>query len=912
MALRRKLRHVRQRVVLWSGTALVVGLIGLSVAAPLSYVTIHHTAQPEFCKSCHIMEPYYESWHNSSHSEVSCIECHYEPGAVETFKGKFQALSQVAKYVTRTAGTKPWADVSDTSCTRSGCHSVRMLEGPVQFGRIAFDHRHHLLEARRGRRLRCVSCHSQIVQGEHVSVTESVCFTCHFMPDSHGKRPEHASGCLTCHGPPSEPVMIGERPFDHREYTARGVDCRECHDPVVEGDGLVRRERCHSCHAEIGHIERIGETAFMHETHVTNRKVECFECHDEIRHGLLPLDTQEPAASEGCGTCHRDSHGAARMLYTGTGAIGTEDAPSRMYETRVVCRACHSGRSRGGGGRDVADAHGGSAPDSHAFGSVLAEAGNMDCIHCHGTGFDGMLGRWQESVASQLERLGPLLDELADELPEDREHPARQLFGEARHNVDLVSLDGSRGAHNIDYALDALEAGAERIDRARELLGLAGDVRASEGFPFRSEHGCSTCHAGLSGASLPDGRTFPHERHLADTELDCDACHSVENHGETTVTAADCSSCHHQESEQVDVWDCAACHAPQERMLRGTLADLEPAPGSMSDMECTECHGEPPSIVRPKARLCVLCHEQGYDHLQGQWQSEVARQLDRLEPLLADVSAHDSTSGDGSAGPLCERARESIEAVAGDGSLGVHNTTAAFHALWDAADRIDRARELLDLDGNPPAVDGLPFRSEHGCSVCHFGIEGAAATLPNGRPFPHRAHVQTAGMDCDACHSVEDHGQPSASRENCVDCHHRETEEFEFWNCSGCHADQRAFLLGSVVGFEPHPAAMSEMDCVECHGEPPAMVEPTPRLCVLCHEKGYDRLHVEWQESTEGLAAELEAALAAAGEDVAPVDIERAREALSAVRRDGSRGVHNYDLARAMLEGALAGLRDQR
>ena len=70
---------------------------------------------------------------------------------------------------------------------RSGCHSVQMLEGPLSFKRVKFDHRHHLLESRRGRRLRCVSCHSQIVQGEHVTVTESVCYMCHFMPGTdHG------------------------------------------------------------------------------------------------------------------------------------------------------------------------------------------------------------------------------------------------------------------------------------------------------------------------------------------------------------------------------------------------------------------------------------------------------------------------------------------------------------------------------------------------------------------------------------------------------------------------------------------------------------------------------------------------------------------------------------------------------
>ena len=123
----------------------VLGLLGLSAASVATYGAVHYTAQSEFCSSCHIMDPYYASWENSSHSNVACIECHYEPGAVETLEGKFQALSQVAKYVTRTQGTKPWAEVSDQSCMRSGCHSVRMLEGEVQFGRVKFDHRQHLL-----------------------------------------------------------------------------------------------------------------------------------------------------------------------------------------------------------------------------------------------------------------------------------------------------------------------------------------------------------------------------------------------------------------------------------------------------------------------------------------------------------------------------------------------------------------------------------------------------------------------------------------------------------------------------------------------------------------------------------------------------------------------------------------------
>ena len=44
---------------------------------------------------------------------------------------KFQALSQVVKFVTRTYSSKPYAEVEDSSCLRSGCHSTRLLQGPL-------------------------------------------------------------------------------------------------------------------------------------------------------------------------------------------------------------------------------------------------------------------------------------------------------------------------------------------------------------------------------------------------------------------------------------------------------------------------------------------------------------------------------------------------------------------------------------------------------------------------------------------------------------------------------------------------------------------------------------------------------------------------------------------------------------
>ena len=74
---------------------------------------------PVFCNSCHIMEPYYKSWQQSSHKDVTCIECHFPPGIGGKVRGKMLGLVQLIKYVTASAGPRPSAEIPDASCLRS-------------------------------------------------------------------------------------------------------------------------------------------------------------------------------------------------------------------------------------------------------------------------------------------------------------------------------------------------------------------------------------------------------------------------------------------------------------------------------------------------------------------------------------------------------------------------------------------------------------------------------------------------------------------------------------------------------------------------------------------------------------------------------------------------------------------------
>jgi nitrate/TMAO reductase-like tetraheme cytochrome c subunit len=342
---------------------------------------------PKFCLTCHYMRPYYEAWQASSHNDVLCVECHYEPGLKAQLKGELAGISQVVKYVTRTFSPKPKAEISDAACLRPGCHETRLLSGQVMFKEnIIFDHANHLGEARRGMKLRCTTCHSQIVQGPHIVVTESSCFTCHFFGHEEGKT---VGTCLSCHGPPAATVEHQGVEFDHSTYVTPETDCLSCHTNVTQGSGEVPPERCFSCHVQ--RSERWEDAPFLHEMHVTEHKVECFECHVEITHGVEG-EGLSPLLTLRCLDCHSNQHSVAEQMYSGVGVEGLPNSPSRMFLAKVNCNGCHKEPEQ-------------LKADDAVFETAGAAA--KECVACHGEGYDEMMDMWQEMMRSR-ERLASI------------------------------------------------------------------------------------------------------------------------------------------------------------------------------------------------------------------------------------------------------------------------------------------------------------------------------------------------------------------------------------------------------------------------------------------------------------------------------------------------------------------------
>ena len=91
--------------------------VGLGIVITLG--ALEASSSPQFCGSCHEMKAYVVGWEESAHKNVSCTDCHFEPGLVNYAKGKLGAMKYLVKHFTQDE-FDPQAVVLDTTCLH--CH----------------------------------------------------------------------------------------------------------------------------------------------------------------------------------------------------------------------------------------------------------------------------------------------------------------------------------------------------------------------------------------------------------------------------------------------------------------------------------------------------------------------------------------------------------------------------------------------------------------------------------------------------------------------------------------------------------------------------------------------------------------------------------------------------------------------
>lgn len=626
-------------------SSVIIFLIILFIASA------EYTSHSKFCSTCHYMKPFYRSWQTSKHNKVECATCHYPPGFKSKLNSKILGLLQIGKYWTKLyLKSKPWAEIPDESCLRDGCHEKRLLEGRVKFKKVIFDHKIHLTDLKRGKKLRCTSCHSQIVQGKHITVTESTCFICHFKKSENYPR---ISDCSHCHE--KKFLVSKEARFNHSRVFKNEFSCDKCHTYVVLGDGIVPRANCFKCHWEVDRLNKYDDTDLMHKTHISEHKIECLQCHLAIRHKIV----RKIETLVDCQTCHPNHHQAQKVLFSGEGGKGhLKRIPSIMFEKGLSCKGCHIFHEDKGGklikGRTFI-----SSPKA--------------CETCHGEGFSRILWEWEKATEKKLNKIKSIYEKISQKIKRSKngdKEKIKKFLDDAALNIDIV--EQGKGVHNVQYAEQLLSAAYDILITA---LKEAGVSYRPEKFIVKEEKipsECATCHTGIEEISVSVyGSTFSHGKHILKRGLKCSKCHSnIRQHGEFILSKKDCARCHHINSKK----ECEKCHTIQKKMYIGELIsykDTSPDVMFEAGVECKDCHlNEQDQVIRPGKNKCVECHESGYDEMMVEWQNTIKEKIFLIESLMRKAKKSFIYKNNGA---FFDGIRKELEIIKNEGSYGVHN-----------------------------------------------------------------------------------------------------------------------------------------------------------------------------------------------------------------------------------------------
>lgn len=371
-------------------TLLIVGGVGLAGAE-------YYTAQPKFCGTCHVMDPYYESWSHDLHGRklgVRCVDCHYAPGERFTIKAKFKGLSQVASYFSGRYGTgRPRAHVSDDSCLTSACHGdqafmtkkltigearedIRLVDGiETKIQReptVSFFHEKHL---QADAKLTQVDVEREATTARLRAALDPAAFEkVSALTKSVAPAAERntALASLLDQIAARDAVRVDARALldlEHRRIRLKqlgGASCSTCHnyDPTGTNHISVNRQNCYTCHfTNEGFNHGTGECLKCHEPptrlisvhsasatttspvlmdhrDIVNRNVDCASCHLDVIRGDSAVTVRE------CRNCHDQDRFIVDF------ATRTTETVEKYHEAHVGhqkarCDDCHRSVSHG-------------------------------------------------------------------------------------------------------------------------------------------------------------------------------------------------------------------------------------------------------------------------------------------------------------------------------------------------------------------------------------------------------------------------------------------------------------------------------------------------------------------------------------------------------------------------------------
>ena len=200
----------RRRLIKWGVVGLVVALVVLLV------LPVFSTLQPNYYRRYPAMAKRIDNWSSSTHSRMSCVQCHVEPGPGGFLS--FAAASIPAFYSQLLQGPKTTNLLkapSRKACQK--CHTSYRTVSPA--GDLRIPHRAHVEVLK----LECVVCHKDLVHSVNRAGFNRPemqgCLQCHNGDKASNK-------CVDCHTRKQTPPTHKQK--DWLKVHGQGADLKEC------------------------------------------------------------------------------------------------------------------------------------------------------------------------------------------------------------------------------------------------------------------------------------------------------------------------------------------------------------------------------------------------------------------------------------------------------------------------------------------------------------------------------------------------------------------------------------------------------------------------------------------------------------------------------------------------------------
>jgi nitrate/TMAO reductase-like tetraheme cytochrome c subunit len=421
----RKVRNIDWKNPVNRWKLLFVMLFAFIALLGSAYGVVELTSTPTFCKTCHEMAPEYQTFQASAHNQISCVQCHVEPGIKNELVHKVESLKEVYYHVVGVpnpiAQTVP---VMKVNCGQ--CHSDNRLVSAT--GDIKVNHKGHIKEG-----IPCITCHSGVVHAKAVERGLNTHDTYDLWTKENAPKlmnekfmKPNMGTCIDCH----DKVNKGEKPWKDIAYSlpenTHGTVHSEKKDSGTETDAGTVQEG-HSTEAvstEDQHklTQDIILQAIGKQKTDVKLSMECFTCHKEIS---TPKTHQQEKWNQGhgdtaitdldkCVNCHQDTKWIKKIPKQDIMTVLKTSSKKEKYVASITvvreesrnssfCNACHADRPPGHADSDTwLTAHSKQAKtndekarcyvchdrEKPAEGTTDAKAPtDVYCQFCHRTGF---------------------------------------------------------------------------------------------------------------------------------------------------------------------------------------------------------------------------------------------------------------------------------------------------------------------------------------------------------------------------------------------------------------------------------------------------------------------------------------------------------------------------------------------